>query len=88
MTVIVCERTAWSDYFTGTPTNYNSKTYGSRQTPSGTSVHISNCLFRSITSADQGGAVYCSNSATYFLVESTSHRVQLVQKELFIQAET
>jgi hypothetical protein len=72
MTVIVCERTAWSDYFTGTPTNYSSQTYGSRHTPSGTSVHISNCLFRSIRSTSQGGAVYCSGSARYFLVESTS----------------
>jgi hypothetical protein len=72
MTVIVRERTAWSDYFTGTPTNYNSKTYGTRQTPSGTSVHVSNCLFGPITSAGQGGALCCSNSVTYFLVESTS----------------
>jgi hypothetical protein len=72
MPVIMYERTAWSDYFTGTPTNYNSQTYETRQTPSGTSVHISNCLFRSISSTSQGGAVYCSGSATYFLVESTS----------------
>jgi hypothetical protein len=72
MTAIVRERIAWSDYFPGNPTNYNSKTYITRQTPSGTSVHISNCLFRSITSESNGGALYCYNSATYFLVESTS----------------
>jgi hypothetical protein len=64
-------RAAWDDYFTGTPNNLNSQTYSSRQTPSGTSIHISNCLFLSFTSTSDGGALYC-NSATYFLVESTS----------------
>jgi hypothetical protein len=64
-------RIAWSDYFTGNPTNYNSQTYNFQQTPSDSSVYISNCLFRSITSSSYGGALYC-NSATYFLVESSS----------------
>jgi hypothetical protein len=64
-------RTAWGDYFTGNPTNLSSQTYTSRQTPSGTSVYISNCLFNSFTSTSNGGALYC-NSVTYFLVESTS----------------
>jgi hypothetical protein len=64
-------RTAWDDYFTGTPTNLSSQTFKSRQTPSETSVYVSNCLFISITSTDNGGALYC-NSVKYFLVESTS----------------
>jgi predicted outer membrane repeat protein len=66
-------RTAWNDHFPGTsPTNtYYSQTYSSRQTISGTNIHVSNCLFSSMTSTSDGGALYCT-SATYFLVESTS----------------
>jgi predicted outer membrane repeat protein len=66
------KRTAWSDYFTGSVTTYNSETYGTRRTLSGTGVHVLNCLFRSITSpTSDGGAIYCT-SVTYLLVESTS----------------
>jgi hypothetical protein len=65
-------KTAWNEHFPETnPTNYNSQTFTSRLNPSATSLYVSNCLFRSITSSSQGGALYCS-SATYFLVESTS----------------
>jgi hypothetical protein len=66
-------RTAWNDYFPETsPTNTNnSQTCTSRQNPSGTSVYVSNCLFRSITSSNVGGALCCT-SAMRFLVESTS----------------
>jgi hypothetical protein len=64
--------TSWNDYFTGSPTNYNSRTYDSRHTPSVANVHISNCLFRSMTSGSEGGALYCSSSVSYLLVESTS----------------
>jgi hypothetical protein len=65
-------RTAWNDHFPeANPTKYNSQTYTSRQTPSDANVHISNCLFKSMTSSSQGGALYCT-SATYFLVDSTS----------------
>jgi hypothetical protein len=64
--------TAWNDYFSGTtPTNLPSQTYTSRPTPSGPSVYVLNCLFRSITSGSTGGALYCT-SVTYLLVESTS----------------
>jgi hypothetical protein len=64
-------RTAWNDYFPSNPSyNLNSQTYNSRQTHSSTGVHISNCLFASITSSDHGGALY--STSTYFLVESTS----------------
>jgi hypothetical protein len=65
-------RTAWEDHFPSTSTTtFNSQTYTSRQTPSNTSVYVSNCLFRFITSSDNGGAL-CSTSITYLLIESTS----------------
>jgi hypothetical protein len=64
-------RTAWNDYFTGSPTLIQTIEYGARQTLSGTSVHVLNCLFRSITSTSTGGALSCT-SVTYLLVESTS----------------
>jgi hypothetical protein len=65
------DRTAWEDYFIGTPTNFSSQTCSKQQTLSGTSVYLSNCLFVSITTESAGGALYCT-SAAYFLVESTS----------------
>jgi hypothetical protein len=66
------KRTSWSDYFTGSAaTTYNSETYGTTQTFSGISVHVLDCLFRSIISTYRGGGFYC-NSVTYLLVESTS----------------
>jgi hypothetical protein len=68
---IINVRTAWNDYFPSNPSyNLNSQTYNSRQTHSSTGVHISNCLFTSITSSSTGGALY--STSTYFLVESTS----------------
>jgi hypothetical protein len=64
--------TAWNDYFPGTsPTNLPSQTYTSRQTPSNTYLYILNCLFSSITSTGNGGALSCT-SVSYLLVESTS----------------
>jgi hypothetical protein len=63
-------RTAWGDYFPVTNIIDEQK-YNSRQTPSGSNVYVSNCLFLSITSTDYGGALSCT-SATYFLVESSS----------------
>jgi hypothetical protein len=65
-------RTAWNDFFPGAYTNtYNSKTYTSVQTLSGTGAYVSNCLFISITSTSNGGALL-GNSVTYLLVESSS----------------
>jgi hypothetical protein len=64
-------RIAWNDYFTGTPTIIQSKEYTSTQTLSSTRTHVSNCLFRSITSSSHGGALSCT-SVTYLLVDSTS----------------
>jgi hypothetical protein len=70
---LLYSKTAWNDYFTGTYSiNLNSQTFTSRQTLSDTSIYISNCLFRSITSTSgNGGALLCT-SVTYFLVESSS----------------
>jgi hypothetical protein len=64
-------KTEWNHYFTGNPTLIQQNVYTSKQTPSDTSVHILNCLFKSITSTTAGGAVYCS-SVQYLLVESSS----------------
>jgi hypothetical protein len=65
-------RTAWNDYFTGSPTKLQTNNYRTQQTLSDTSVHVLNCLFESITSGSNGGALSCSTSVTYFLVESSS----------------
>jgi hypothetical protein len=72
-TLLLNTRTAWEDFFSVTnPTKFNSITYTSRQTPSGTSVYVSNCLFNSITyKSGNGGALY-STSVTYLLIESSS----------------
>jgi hypothetical protein len=65
-------RTTWNDYFTGSPNLIQKNEYETRQTPSYTNIHILNCLFRSITSTSDGGALYCSTSVTCLLVESSS----------------
>jgi hypothetical protein len=73
LSFIVCSRTAWDDYFPGTnPTKFGPQEYTSRQTFSSTYVYVSNCFFNKCTSSSAGGAVYCYNSATYMLVESSS----------------
>jgi hypothetical protein len=64
-------RTAWSDYFTGSPTLHQQKLYETVQSFSSTNVHVLNCLFRSTTSTSDGGALRCT-SDTYLLVESSS----------------
>jgi hypothetical protein len=65
---------AWNDYFTGSSaTTLNSGPYSSRETPSVSSVYVSNCLFNKCTVAsDNGGALYCYTSVTYLFVESAS----------------
>jgi hypothetical protein len=66
-------RIAWIDFYnTQQPTPIDKQTYTSRLSPSTSSVHVSNCLFKSITSTDSGGALFCSTSVIYFLVESSS----------------
>jgi hypothetical protein len=66
-------KSVWNDYFSGTTSpTLDSNQYNSRQTPSSSSVYVFNCLFNSFTSGSDGGALYCSTSVTYLLVESTS----------------
>jgi hypothetical protein len=66
-------RTAWNDFFEGSPTTtLVPKEYTSRQTPSVANVYVSNCLFNGCSSSSDGGALYCSTSVTYLLVESSS----------------
>jgi hypothetical protein len=72
LTFLIHPKTAWGDYFTGSPTKIQSKEYGASQPLSDSSVHVSNCLFRTITSTSNGGALSCSSSVTYLLIESTS----------------
>jgi hypothetical protein len=63
-------RTAWDDHYPpANPTTYISQTYSSRQSVSG-SLYFSNCLFRSITTSSDGGALSVSGST--LLIESTS----------------
>jgi predicted outer membrane repeat protein len=71
---LLYSKTAWNDYFSGTTatTTLNSQEYTSRPAPSGSNIYVTNCLFRSITSTSDGGALYCSSSFTYLLVELTS----------------
>jgi hypothetical protein len=67
---VLCVRSSWDDYYS-VGSYPISKTYTSRQTFSGTYVYISNCLFRSIVSSSNGGALHCT-SLTYLLIELTS----------------
>jgi hypothetical protein len=70
-THLMNDRTAWDDFFTGNPTIIQQKEFGTQQTPSGTKVYVSKCLFKTITSGSNGGALSCT-SATEMLVESSS----------------
>jgi hypothetical protein len=73
MSFLLHVRTSWGDFFTGSATSTLSKEYETRQTPSVSGVHVLNCLFKTITSTGvNGGALYCSTSVQYLLVESTS----------------
>jgi hypothetical protein len=65
---------AGNDYFTGSPeTTLNSTEYSSRQTPSVSSVYVSNCLFNKCTiSSGNGGALFLSASVSYLFIESSS----------------
>jgi hypothetical protein len=71
LTFLMHIRTAWNDYFTGSPTSTISGLHETTQTLSGTNVYVSNCLFRSVMSSNRGGAFYCT-SVTFLLVESSS----------------
>jgi hypothetical protein len=64
----------WNDHFGGTTVaNFaHGEMYNSRWEPSGSGVYVLNCLFNTITSTSNGGALYCSTSVTCLLIESTS----------------
>jgi hypothetical protein len=65
--------TAWNDFYNSQqPTPINKQKHTSRLSLSDASVYVSNCLFESITSTSNGGALCCSSSVTYLLVESSS----------------
>jgi hypothetical protein len=75
LSLLQYNRAAWSDYFPGNTPNAVQAEYTERQTPtasSGGGVYVLNCLFRSITSASDGGALFCNTSVTYLLIESSS----------------
>jgi hypothetical protein len=64
---------SWNDYFSGSPTTtLNSTEYNSQRSYSSGNIYVLNCLFNSFTSGSSGGALYCSSSVTYLLVESSS----------------
>jgi hypothetical protein len=63
---------SWDEYFTGSPTTtLGPGQYSSRQSYSSGNVYILNCLFNTITSGSNGGALYFS-SVSYLLIESSS----------------
>jgi hypothetical protein len=65
--------TAWSDFYNSQqPTPINKQKHTSKLNLSDASVYVSNCLFVSITSTGNGGALFCSSSVTYLLVESST----------------
>jgi hypothetical protein len=63
--------TLWNDYFEGVSLQQTINKQTTRQTPTTSSVYVSNCFFKSITSGSKGGALYCT-SVTQLLVESSS----------------
>jgi hypothetical protein len=62
---------AWNDFFdSGTPETIKQQT--TRQTPSNARVYVLLCLFNRCTSTDYGGALSCSSSVEYLLLESSA----------------
>jgi hypothetical protein len=62
----------WSDFFdVAAPTPIKQQLYSSTQTPSASSVYVSNCLFNGCISTSNGGALSCT-SVSYLLIESSS----------------
>jgi hypothetical protein len=64
-------KAAWNDYFTGNPNLIQSNEYKTKPALSDANVYILNCLFISITSSGDGGALQCT-SVQNLLIESTS----------------
>jgi hypothetical protein len=70
---MILPKFGWSEYFTVSPTTTVSYSeYSSRLSYSSGSVYVLNCLFNGITSGSHGGALSCSSSVTYLLIESSS----------------
>jgi hypothetical protein len=70
---MILPRFVWNEYFTVSPaTAHVYSEYSSRLNYSSGSVYVLNCLFNRITSGSYGGALYCSGSVTYLLIESSS----------------
>jgi hypothetical protein len=67
-------RTEWNDYFPGSVPSQTFKTtkYTTVQSTTSTYVYVSSCLFSGCTSTSDGGALSCSSSVRYLLVESSS----------------
>jgi hypothetical protein len=65
------ERTLWNDYFAGVTLQQTINKQTTRQTPTSSSVYVSNCFFKSITSESSGGALCCT-SVSQLLVEFSS----------------
>jgi hypothetical protein len=64
---------SWNEYFSSSPTTtLNSTEYNSQRSYSSGNIYVLNCLFNSFTSTSDGGALFCSSSVTYLLLESSS----------------
>jgi hypothetical protein len=73
-TLLLRVRTAWDDYFPGTSPSqtFSITKYTTVQSTSYTYVFVVNCLFIVCTSTNYGGALSCSTSVQFLLVESSS----------------
>jgi hypothetical protein len=72
MKVIFLSKFEWNDYFTSSPvTTVSSSKYSSRLSYSSGNIYVLDCLFSTITSTSNGGALYCS-SVSCLLIESSS----------------
>jgi hypothetical protein len=70
----VIKRTFDDVYGSGlNPTPYTAPTYTDKRIDiSVTNAYVYNCLFRSLTNSNDGGALYCSSSVNKLLVEQSS----------------
>jgi hypothetical protein len=70
---MILPKFGWNEYFTVSPTTTLSYSeYSSQLSYSSGGVYVLNCLFSGITSGSYGGALSCTSSVTYLLIESSS----------------
>jgi hypothetical protein len=70
---MILPKFVWNEYFTVSPTTAHVYSeYSSQLSYSSGSVYVLNCLFSGITSGSHGGALSCTSSVTYLLIESSS----------------